>query len=37
VAIKKLLTQLDEKAAVTEMTRLPVCRAPPQPGVFELG
>ena len=24
-------------AAVTETIRLPECRAPPQPGVFELG
>ena len=37
VVIKKILTHLDEKAAVTETIRLPECRAPPQPGVFELG
>ena len=36
VVIKKILTHLDEKAAVTETIRLPECRAPPQPGVFEL-
>jgi len=37
VVIEKILTHLDEKAAVTETIRLPECRAPPQPGVFELG
>ena len=37
VVIKKILIHLDEKAAVTETIRLPECRAPPQPGVFELG
>ena len=37
VVIKKILTHLDEKAAVTETIRLPEYRAPPQPGVFELG
>jgi hypothetical protein len=37
VVIKKILTHLDEKAAVAETIRLPECRAPPQPGVFELG
>ena len=37
VVIKKILTHLDEKAAVTETIRLPECRAPLQPGVFELG
>ena len=37
VVIKKILTHLDEKAAVTDTIRLPECRAPPQPGVFELG
>ena len=37
VVIKKILTHLGEKAAVTETIRLPECRAPPQPGVFELG
>ena len=37
VVIKKILNHLDEKAAVTETIRLPECRAPPQPGVFELG
>ena len=36
VVIKKILTHLDEKAAVTAI-RLPYCRAPSQPGVFELG
>jgi hypothetical protein len=37
VVIKKILNHLDEKAAVTETIQLPECRAPPQPGVFELG
>ena len=37
MVIRKILTHLDEKAAVTETIRLPECRAPPQPGVFELG
>jgi hypothetical protein len=36
VVIKKILTHLDEKAAVTETIRLPYCRVPQQPGVFEL-
>jgi len=35
--IKKILPHLDEKAAVTKTIRLPGCRAPPQPSVFELG
>jgi hypothetical protein len=37
MAIKNILTHLDEKASVSETIRLPECRAPPQPGVFELG
>jgi len=37
VVIEKILTHLDETVPAIETIRIPESRAPPQPGLFDLG